>query len=282
MEKIDDLIPGKIIRNDELATIFRCSTQGGMRKSNKTNSLVIVSNHVESIYDDKWIGKTLYYTGMGTKGDQSFHFMQNKTLFNSRSNGVSVYLFEVFVEKQYTYIGKVALINDPFFEEQPDSNNNLRKVCIFPLEIIGNEIPPIEKDLLEKCAVIKRRRLKKSSDKAVFESAKHGNSTPGQRKVGVNQYQRNEAVIEFAKRLAKGNCQLCKEKAPFKDKEGFPYLETHHIVWLSEGGSDTIENTVALCPNCHKKMHILNDKEDRKYLKDLIEKQINEFGSELN
>ena len=28
-------------------------------------------------------------------------------------------------------------------------------------------------------------------------------------------------------------------------------------------------NTVALCPNCHKKMHVLKDKKD---LKDLIEK----------
>lgn len=24
---------------------------------------------------------------------------------------------------------------------------------------------------------------------------------------------------------------------------------------MSEGGSDTIGNTVALCPNCHRKLH---------------------------
>ncbi|WP_223111555.1 HNH endonuclease [Billgrantia pellis] len=27
--------------------------------------------------------------------------------------------------------------------------------------------------------------------------------------------------------------------------------------WLAKGGEDTIENTVALCPNCHRKMHAL-------------------------
>ena len=45
-------------------------------------------------------------------------------------------------------------------------------------------------------------------------------------------------------------------------KNGEPYLETHHIVWLSEGGEDSIENTVALCPNCHRKMHVVNLQED--------------------
>ncbi|WP_296863638.1 HNH endonuclease [Thermosyntropha sp.] len=29
-----------------------------------------------------------------------------------------------------------------------------------------------------------------------------------------------------------------------------------HIEWLSRGGTDTIDNTVALCPNCHRKMHV--------------------------
>lgn len=42
------------------------------------------------------------------------------------------------------------------------------------------------------------------------------------------------------------------------NKQGEPYLETHHIVWLARGGEDSIENTVALCPNCHKKMHVLD------------------------
>ena len=46
------------------------------------------------------------------------------------------------------------------------------------------------------------------------------------------------------------------------DKNDKPYLESHHIIWLSEGGSDTLDNTAALCPNCHKKMHVVNDPKD--------------------
>lgn len=50
------------------------------------------------------------------------------------------------------------------------------------------------------------------------------------------------------------------------DKDNNPYLESHHIIWLSKGGDDSIENTVALCPNCHRKMHEIANEEDVKLL----------------
>ena len=50
-----DLKRGQVINNDQLCEIFKCSPQAGMRRSLKTNSLVLVSNHVASIYDDRWI-----------------------------------------------------------------------------------------------------------------------------------------------------------------------------------------------------------------------------------
>lgn len=78
----------------------------------------------------------------------------------------------------------------------------------------------------------------------------------------VGSYVRNQYVNEYAKRRAHGVCQLCGNRAPFVDKSGKPFLETHHIIWLSDGGADSLDNTVALCPNCHRKMHILNLEED--------------------
>ena len=66
-----------------------------MRRSKVTNTLVIVSNHVESIYEDLWDENGVFqYTGMGTEGDQSLSFMQNKTLSQSVTNNVGVFLFE--------------------------------------------------------------------------------------------------------------------------------------------------------------------------------------------
>ena len=100
------------------------------------------------------------------------------------------------------------------------------------------------------------------------------NSTtkPGTRSVNSTAIVRNPYVSEYAKRLANGICALCGQPAPFRDAAGKPYLETHHIVWLSEGGSDSIDNTVALCPNCHRKMHILKRLEDVTKLTSIAER----------
>jgi 5-methylcytosine-specific restriction protein A len=111
---------GETIGNDRLCEIFKCSPQGGMRRSLRTNTLVVVSNHVRSIYHDRWVGDIFHYTGMGTKGDQSRSQGQNKTLDQSASNGVSVHLFEVDREGEYIYQGPVRLADEPYQEEQPD------------------------------------------------------------------------------------------------------------------------------------------------------------------
>lgn len=63
----------------------------GMRRSQKNNLLLIVSDHTKSFYEDKWYGDVLYYTGMGKFGDQQLT-SQNKTLAESNKNGVAIYL----------------------------------------------------------------------------------------------------------------------------------------------------------------------------------------------
>ncbi len=68
-------------------------------------------------------------------------------------------------------------------------------------------------------------------------------------------YHRLPKVKEDTLDRAKGICEICGKPAPFITKEGKPYLEVHHIIALSEEGVDHTSNTVALCPNCHRKMH---------------------------
>ncbi len=89
---------------------------------------------------------------------------------------------------------------------------------------------------------------------------------PKKIKSQTTSFQRSAYVSELAKRKAEGICQLCLEPAPFSDSFGRPFLETHHIVWLSRGGADTPDNTIALCPNCHRKMHKLDNEVDKKSL----------------
>jgi len=82
------------------------------------------------------------------------------------------------------------------------------------------------------------------------------------RKFSTRTFERNPFIAEFIKREAKGICHLCNGPSPFNDKSGNPYLESHHVIWLSKGGEDIVGNVVALCPNCHKKIHILNLESD--------------------
>lgn len=124
---------GEVINNDTLCRIFHCSPQGGMRKSNTTNTLVIIANYVKGIYHDKWIGGVLHYTGMGLNGDQNIDYMQNYTLYHADKLSIDVFLFEVMEEKEYTYCGKVHMVDNPYTEIQLDENGNKRKVWMFPV-----------------------------------------------------------------------------------------------------------------------------------------------------
>lgn len=84
------------------------------------------------------------------------------------------------------------------------------------------------------------------------------NATPEPRKVWrkVAVYIRNPDVVAEVLLRAKGKCEACGEAAPFiRSSNGTPYLEVHHRKKLSDGGDDTVENAIALCPNCHRKEH---------------------------
>jgi len=42
---------------------------------------------------------------------------------------------------------------------------------------------------------------------------------------------------------------------------------------LAEGGPDTVENTVALCPNCHRRCHVSPDADKvRQEIRDALER----------
>lgn len=69
---------------------------------------------------------------------------------------------------------------------------------------------------------------------------------------------RDPKVRDDVKRRSKGTCEHC-GKAGFEMASGAVYLETHHIVPLSEGGPDTVGNVIALCPLDHRRAHYAHD-----------------------
>jgi len=238
-----------------------------MRRSKRTNSLVLVSDNTTTFYEDRWEGDVLHYMGMGLVGNQDLMARQNRTLLESDTNGVDVHLFEVFDKGRYVYQGRVKLAGKPYQESQYDFKGNSRIVWIFPLKLVSTKHPVIPSEaIFQKNQDKKERTARKLTDEELARKASTFTKKLSIRRVASQRHVRNEYVTEFVKRRANGKCQLCGQDAPFHDRSGQPYLEVHHIQWLSKGGEDKIDNAVALCPNCHRKMHVLDLRVDKEHL----------------
>mgnify|MGYP001168834371 CR=1 FL=1 len=98
----------------------------------------------------------------------------------------------------------------------------------------------------------------KRADWSVEDLQREAKSSPDKPEkviVYTTAFRRNPSVVQLRLRQAKGICGRCRKPAPFKRATGEPYLEVHHKLPLSQGGDDIFENTIALCPNCHREAH---------------------------
>jgi 5-methylcytosine-specific restriction endonuclease McrA len=68
------------------------------------------------------------------------------------------------------------------------------------------------------------------------------------------------AIKRYAVMRAGGQCEFCGEDAPFLSRDGRPYLESHHILRMSDDGPDHPRNVIGVCPNCHRRAHYARDR----------------------
>lgn len=95
-----------------------------------------------------------------------------------------------------------------------------------------------------------------SSEVRVARLLASPNRKPRVLQVLTTAFDRDPDVVAEALFRANGICGECKKPAPFmRAHDGTPYLEVHHRMPLAQGGEDTVENAVALCPNCHRRLH---------------------------
>lgn len=99
-------------------------------------------------------------------------------------------------------------------------------------------------------------RALKDGAAARSKRLKLADKKPEQIQVVVTVFKRNPDVVAEVLFQADGRCQCCGKPAPFnRTKDGSPYLEVHHRKRLADGGEDSVENAIALCPNCHRQQH---------------------------
>jgi 5-methylcytosine-specific restriction enzyme A len=259
--------PGDVLTNEEISRRFAVGNMSGMRRSTKRNLLVLISDPFKGLYQDRWEGDVLHYTAMGKIGNQSLTNAQNRTLNESPATKIPVHLLEALEPQKYTYAGEVELIGAPYTEEQLDDKKQPRQVWMFPIKLKpGGIIPLLTAEQARVIEDSQARKARQLSTDEIRARAKKAKKKPAIRTAQTTVFVRDPAVAEYAKRLAMGLCDLCEMPAPFQNRQNVGYLECHHITWLAKGGDDTIDNTVALCPNCHRKMHVLDRNTDKERL----------------
>jgi 5-methylcytosine-specific restriction protein A len=77
---------------------------------------------------------------------------------------------------------------------------------------------------------------------------------PERREITSLAFDRNPVVRKNVLIRANGKCEWCGESG-FLMADKRIYLETHHVIPLSEEGSDVESNVAALCPNHHREAH---------------------------
>jgi hypothetical protein len=85
---------------------------------------------------------------------------------------------------------------------------------------------------------------------------------PGSRAARRMVFERDPLVIAIAKVRAEFQCEVAGCAHPsFNGKDHKPYREVHHIQPLADGGVDTIDNVVCLCPSHHREAHFGQSRE---------------------
>ena len=85
-----------------------------------------------------------------------------------------------------------------------------------------------------------------------------GNDEPEYRVRMSGSYVRDASVRNLVLGRAAGRCEECGQPG-FMTSGGSLYLETHHVISLSEQGPDKPHNVIALCANDHRRAHFGKD-----------------------
>jgi 5-methylcytosine-specific restriction protein A len=202
-------------------------------------------------YDDEFIddGRFLY-TGEGRDGDMTMD-SGNAAIRDHSRNGDELHVFEIKEGPwQVTYVGEYKY-SDHHWTRLPDRNGNMREAIRFELVPAGGlEVDLGSRDIDQ----LSTDELYKRAEESVENKSTVRRSSSSQ-----NTYPRSEVVKKYALRAADGVCQGCNKEAPFVGKDGEPFLEVHHLHRRSDGGADHPDNVVALCPNCHRRVHYGQD-----------------------
>ena len=144
------------------------------------------------------------------------------------------------------------------YREALDVDGNSRRAIIFHL------VPLDTLEEIEDNSILPEEQI--STLDVLRQLALSENQSPREpRENLISVFSRSLAVRNYVLMRAGGVCEACEREAPFLTAAERPYLETHHIRRLSDGGPDHPEWVAGVCPNCHRRAHYAIDREEFNY-----------------
>jgi 5-methylcytosine-specific restriction protein A len=235
-------------RRKDIHAPFGGQQQGGIITPAKHALVIIITGEegAEHGYADRWrVDGAFEYFGEGQVGDMSMR-AGNKRIAQHSVDGKSLLLFTktragLRFEDEFVY-------ESHHIERAPDREKNLRDAIVFELRPITSVVEVVAEEEPAVRAAVDLEELRKKAMAAANES-------PGKTKTTTTVYERSRYVRDYVVARAKGSCEGCKGPAPFLRSNGVPYLEPHHIRRMTDGGPDDPRHVIALCPNCHRRVH---------------------------
>lgn len=259
---------GNLYQRDELLNFIGSKQkQSGIIWNKENSDTVIITtggrhpkkvSYNDSLQEDgSWI-----YTGQGSKGDQNPYSPANLSLtkkekkvllFSTREPNSQEVKERGNYKKLYRFEGSFKVVSWKF-DTPKEGERKGDKLLEYTLQPIEKEIEEINlpiQDPLENIS-LKQYDFNSLRNKVMTDNLQSSKS----KLIGIKEYRiRSIQIKTYALLRADGKCEKCENNAPFKNKDGIPFLEVHHIYSLSDDGLDHPNNVAAICPNCHKEAH---------------------------
>ncbi|WP_080753203.1 HNH endonuclease [Janthinobacterium lividum] len=226
---------------------------GGMfvlEADDKPVAVVIKASLNGGRYANEWIEEPtkLKYYLKSIKGEFGEHFKANAAIINTEGLPILTFVRE---SNDDPFVFKGLFRYDGIIREDDQS-----KAFVLSLNSDGHpEVVSASKHVAESLRHAVADSAASSREQRLLRLGR-APKKPATIQVVSTAYARNADVIAEVLYRAQGLCESCEQPAPFIRKaDATPYLEVHHRTPLAKGGDDTVENAIALCPNCHRKSH---------------------------
>jgi len=221
--------------------------QGGIITPAQHPVVIIITGEegLEHGYADRYRTDGVFeYFGEGQIGDMRLQ-SGNRAIAEHSARGKGLLLFRN-TPAGLRFEGEM-ICEGYHVERAPDREGNVRDAIVFELRALEAVSEKVEGEPTSSEMTLQQLR------ELALRSVTEPQQAPAQSKRNV--YERSQDVRVYVLARAKGKCEGCSAPAPFLRPDGTPYLEPHHLRRLSDGGPDHPAHVIALCPNCHRRVH---------------------------